>query len=83
MINLQKYVDDKNRWQKLFGQPELTLTSHKDRQTIADMLDCDLSPENLCCDGELRGAALQRKSRFLNAALRELKTFDPRVKTYA
>jgi hypothetical protein len=83
MINLQKYVDDKNRWRKLFDRPQLSLTSAQDRQTIADHLDCDLSPENLTCAGERPGSCLQARSQFFNRALRELRILDPKAKTYA
>lgn len=47
----------------------LTPTQIRD---LFESLQCDLSPENLCCDGELRGVALKRKSAMLNGALREL-----------
>lgn len=72
--NLTKYVDQINDWARIFSkQPKrLTINSPKDRNEIRNQLECDLSPENLCCDGELDGQALIRKSRFLNAALDEL-----------
>jgi hypothetical protein len=40
------------------------------------MLESDLSPENLTCDGEVRGSALQQKARFLNRAAEELLSID-------
>ena len=42
------------------------------RVALAQRLSCSLSPENLCCDGELRGAKLQAKSRLLYKAKEEL-----------
>lgn len=33
--------------------------------SILQMVDNDLSPENLTCDGELSGMVLARKARFL------------------
>ena len=42
------------------------------RVALARRLSCSLSPENLCCDGELRGAKLQAKSRLLYKAKEEL-----------
>jgi hypothetical protein len=54
----------------------------KDRQRIAESLDSDLSPENLTCDGEVRGAQLQAKYRFLTRAAEELRSIDPSVTFY-
>ena len=36
------------------------------------LTEADLSPENLCCDGELRGAKLRAKSNMLNGAKADL-----------
>ena len=38
-------------------------------------IHCELSPENLTCDGELDGASIRRKSRRLNGELRTLERF--------
>lgn len=80
--NLEQYVERKNAYAKIFGQPALSLLNAKDRQKIANSLDADLSPENLTCDGEVRGAALQQKARFLNRCAAELASIDPSVQFY-
>lgn len=80
MKALQAYVDRKNQWGNLFGSKPLVIG--KDNQKIADSLDCDLSPENLTCDGELRGSQVQAKYRQLTLAARELQALDPSVKFY-
>ena len=77
---IEQYVDSKNAWRKIFGEKPLSLMF--DAQKIADMLDADLSPENLTCDGELRGAALQKKANQLRRAAAELKALYPNVKFY-
>jgi hypothetical protein len=82
MKAIKEYVEQKNKWITLFGQPALSLLDAKDRQRIAQSLDADLSPENLTCDGELRGAELQKRYTFLTKAARELKTIDPSVEIY-
>jgi hypothetical protein len=41
----------------------LSLLNAQDRQAIANSIDSELSPENLTCDGELRGAQVQQKFR--------------------
>jgi hypothetical protein len=79
---LEQYVERKNAYAKIFGRPALSLLNAKDRQSIADSLDADLSPENLTCDGEIRGAQLQAKARFLNRCAAELVSIDPTVTFY-
>lgn len=82
IANLEQYVAQKNAYAKIFGRPALSLLKAKDRQQIADSLDADLSPENLTCDGEIRGAALQQKARYLNRCAAELASIDPAVTFY-
>jgi len=74
MSHLTKYVADINSWNQIFNKktPKLSINSPVDREKIRQRLECDLSPENLCCDGELGGAALRRKADYLNGALAEL-----------
>lgn len=79
---LESYVEQKNSWSKIFGKAPLSLLKAEDRQRIADMIDGDLSPENLTCDGELRGAAVQQKYRMLTRAAQELRSIDPSVTFY-
>jgi hypothetical protein len=83
MKNLQSYVEQKNFYRKLFNKPlyNITALTPGQAQELHDDLDNDLSPENLTCDGEVRGAALQRKSRMLHGAQAELikMGFEPRA----
>jgi len=80
--NLEQYVAQKNSYAEIFGSPQVTLMKAEHRQRIANMLDSDLSPENLTCDGEIRGAQLQAKYRYLTRAAAELKSIDPSVTFY-
>ena len=80
MKNLQKYLDQKNRWNAIFGGRALVIG--KDNQRIADMIDSELSPENLTCDGELSRGQVNARYRQLTAAARELQKLDPSVKFY-
>ena len=82
MFAIERYVADKNNWNSLFGKNKLSLLNKADRQRIADMLDADLSPENLTCDGELPRAEVQKRYNFLTKAARELKSIDPAVEMY-
>ena len=79
---LEQYVDQKNAWGKIFGKSALSLLNAKDRQTIANSLDADLSPENLTCDGEIRGQALRNKQNYLIRCANELVSIDPTVTFY-
>ena len=77
---LETYVEQKNNWERLFKQPELSLLNAEDRQRIADSIDSDLSPENLSCDGELSRTQIQQRYAFLTRCARELQSIDSSVK---
>ena len=80
MKTLQKYLDQKNQWNSIFGGKPLVIG--QDNQRIAEMIDSDLSPENLTCDGELPRSQVQARYRQLTAAATELCRLDPTVKFY-
>jgi hypothetical protein len=82
MQNLKAYVESRNKWAQIFGGKQLSLQSAADRQRIAEMIDADLSPENLTCDGELSRAQVQARYKSLTTVAAELKAFDPAVKFY-
>ena len=82
MSALQKYIDQKNKWNKLFKGPQYEIQTAKGRQVVAACLDSDLSPENLSCDGELPRSQVQAKYRALSAAAKELQKLDSTVKFY-
>lgn len=46
------------------------------------MIDSELGPENLICDGELSRTEVNRRYRKLTAAAQELRRLDPTVKFY-
>ena len=79
---IEQYVERKNSFAKLFGSKPLSLLNAKDRQAIADSIDCELSPENLTCDGELSRSQVQQRYNFLTRAAQELKSIDPAVTFY-
>jgi len=82
MKNLNTYLDQKNRWNAIFGSPAMSLDTAQDRQRIADLIDNELSPENLTCDGELSRSAVKQRYQQLTSAARELKQLDPAVTFY-
>jgi len=82
MKALENYVEQRNQIRALFKQQPLSLSNAKDRQQIADDIDCSLSPENLTCDGELSRSVVERKYKMLTQVGRQLKKLDPAVKFY-
>ena len=82
MKALQAYVDSKNKWNAIFKGEQFELKTAKGRQRVADSLDCDLSPENLTCDGELSRSVVQKRWQALNSAALQLRAMDPSVKFY-
>jgi len=79
---IEQYVEQKNKWRAIFNQKPLSLLNAQDRQAIANSIDSELSPENLTCDGELRGSQVQQKFRYLTRAAEELLSIDPSVTFY-
>lgn len=82
MKQLNAYVAKVNEWNAIFKGTQYSLTTHADRQRLADKIDGDLSPENLTCDGELPRSVVQAKYRELTTVARQLKQLDPAVKMY-
>jgi hypothetical protein len=82
MKALQAYIDQQNKWAKLWNEKPLNLDSAADRKRIAEKIDCALSPENLSCDGELPRAEVNRRYRELTGAAKDLVKLDPSVAQY-
>jgi hypothetical protein len=74
MQHLTSYVAQRNVWADIFNRPVLDAKNLTPRQMqdLLRSLDADLSPENLTCDGELRGAQLRQKERMLTGAKNDL-----------
>lgn len=82
MKALQAYIDQQNKWAKIWNEKPLNLDSAADRKRIAEKIDCALSPENLSCDGELPRAEVNRRYRELTGAAKDLVKLDPTVAQY-
>ena len=80
--NLEAYVASKNAWRAMFGQDQLSLLRSEDRAAVADMIEGDLSPENLTCDGEADPAYVRKQHAFLIRCAQEMKSIDPTVNFY-
>jgi hypothetical protein len=77
--NIEQYVAQTNSYRTIFGQAELSLLNAADRQTIANRIENDLSPENLTCDGELSRSAVNARAKLLYRAAEELAAIDPTI----
>ncbi len=86
MKALTAYIDQKNRYASLFrGQRTESLyevTTAAGRKRVAEMIDSDLSPENLSCDGELPMTQVRARYRALTAAATDLVRIDPTMAQY-
>ena len=82
IATIEHYVEQKNRWRAIFGEPELSLLGANDRKIIAEFIDGELSPENLTCDGELSRSQVQAKYNYLTRCAQELLSIDPTVRIY-
>ena len=86
MKALTAYIDQKNRYASLFrGQRTEALyevQTGAGRKRVAEMIDSDLSPENLSCDGELPRSQVQARYRALTAAAKDLVKLDPSMSQF-
>jgi hypothetical protein len=79
---LEAFVEQENAWATAVKQPALSLLSAADRQSIAERIDSQLSPEWLTCDGELSRTEVNRRYRNLTKCAEQLLSIDPSVKFY-
>ena len=83
MKALQAYIDRQNKWNACFGKhTPYEVATAAGRKRVAGMIDSDLSPENLSCDGELPRAEVNRRYRELTAAAKDLIRLDPAMAQY-
>lgn len=83
-MSLAKFIERENMYARVFKMPEMdpnNLTTEQKKQ-LAGKIACSLSPENLTCDGELRGAQLQAKARMLQKAKQDLEAMGVTVPEY-
>lgn len=74
MENLERYIARANIFRKHAGRSEFDVNNltTNDAEELFNNIDCDLSPENLTCDGELPRAEVQKRKRFYKACIAEL-----------
>ena len=82
MKALNAYIDQKNRWTAMFKGKPYEVATAQGRKRVAETIDCELSPENLSCDGELPRSQVQARYRALTGAAQDLVKLDPSVAQY-
>ena len=74
--DLERFVEEANIWRNFSKKPKPKLDvyglSEDDLRELKESVDCKLSPENLCCDGELSRAEVDRKYRYLTSVMKEI-----------
>ena len=76
MRNLNNFIDDINNWGSFFKRSQITFPlTQSDADSIAQDLDCKLSPENLHCDGEISQAEAGRKYRYYGKVIHDLEGY--------
>ena len=76
MKNLETYLEQKNRWNAIFGQAAMSFPlSQSDANDLMNSIASELSPENLHCDGEASITHVRKKAKFLNTVQRELEDY--------
>jgi hypothetical protein len=76
MTELDLYIKQYNAWDALLGGkvlPNRNQLTQTDADRMFARLENELSPENLSCDGELRGRQLANRHAHLTAVVEELK----------
>jgi len=73
----QDYIDGKNYWNRITKQGDVVEfpLSQKNVDYLGNCLSSDLSPENLACDGEIRGAKLRSKANKLNGVVKDIEKY--------
>ena len=73
---LNEYVEQMNRWNSIFGTEAMDFPlTQKNANDLMNKIAGELSPENLCCDGELSRAAVQSKLNYLTTVRAQLEHY--------
>ena len=74
-MSLQSLIERNNLWAQLSGRPEMDINSltQADANNLFRSIECELSPENLTCDGELSRSQVQARADELYHAVDDLR----------
>ena len=71
--SLNEYVVSTNKWRNIWGHAPLNLQVKQDRKILEDLIESELSPENLTCDGELPRSQVMARYNNLTMLKAQLK----------
>ena len=75
MKNLEAYVEQKNKWNAIFGQGAMNFPlAQTDANDLMNAIASELSPENLHCDGEITHSQAQDKYDYFMAVWQDLRS---------
>lgn len=74
--NLNEFVVRTNNWRSMLGHAPLNLQVKSDRKILEDLIESELSPENLTCDGELPRSQVAARYSHFTRLLTQLKDLD-------
>jgi len=72
------YMERRLEWKRIFNKDAKMPETETEFKDWADSIACDLSPENLYCDGEISHAQASKKRRMLMAEHQELEALAGR-----
>ena len=73
MKNLEAYVEQKNKWNAIFGHSAMSFPlAQADANDLMNAIASELSPENLHCDGEISRTQAQNKYNYYGRVIKEL-----------
>ena len=76
MKNLEAYVEQKNKWNAIFGHDAMNFPlKQTDANDLMNSIASELSPENLHCDGEAPMAYVRSKYAELTRVQKELEVY--------
>lgn len=78
MLMLDKFIAQRNAWLSLFDKTYAYPLTQSMVNDIARDIDSQLSPENLCMDGEASIGHIKSQKKFLVQAARELEEYSQR-----
>lgn len=72
----QDYINKMNFWRGVMNQDKIVFPlSQEDVDLLGDKLSGELSPENLCCDGEISRSQAQAKYNKLMNVVKDLNAY--------
>ena len=76
MKTLEAYLEQKNRWNAIFGTAPMTFPlSQANANDLMNSISSELSPENLHCDGEASITHVRAKAKQLNSVTKQLEQY--------